>query len=84
MTYLAFQEHKNLLAMGLHRLDLDDWLIPDDQLAYQIALKQALWKEKGRAVFSALPKSADAQLEVARAIGRHLPRRYPELYTHRP
>lgn len=84
MTYLAFQEHKNLLTMGLHRLDLDNWLIPDDQLAYQVALKQALWKEKGDAVFSALPESADAQLEVARAIGRHLPRRYPELYAHRP
>lgn len=81
MTYFAFQEHKDLLAMGLHKLDLDDWLIPDRHLPDQVSAKRTLWQEKGSSVFSALPSSADAQLEVARAMGAHLPRRYPELYA---
>jgi len=84
MDYLAFQEHKNLLSMGLHRLDLDDWLLPDEHLAEQVRLKQALWRDKGKRVFSALPSSADAQREVARLMADHLPRRYPALYQAMP
>lgn len=70
--------------MGLHRLDLADWLIPDEHLAEQIALKQALWRDQGERVFSALSTSTDAQNETARLIAEHLPQQHPALYQNRP
>jgi len=84
MTYYAFQHHKQLLTMGVGRLDPDDWLFPDTRLAEQTAIKQDLWRRKGAEVFSAMPQSAAAQREVAQMIGSWLPARYPELYQTRP
>lgn len=80
MSYYAFQHHRQLLTMGLGRLDLDDWLIPDAALARETAIKQALWRQHGEAVFSALPMSRAAQQEVARLLSVWLPARYPDLY----
>ncbi len=84
MTYYAFQHHRQLLSMGLGRLDLDDWLIPGDGLAGESAAKQALWQDKGGEVFSALPCSRDAQREVAGLMAAWLPARYPDLFQARP
>jgi len=84
MTYYAFRHHKQLLTMGLGRLDLDDWLIPDGELAKETASKKLLWQEQGGEVFNALPMSFDAQREVAALMAAWLPARYPELYQARP
>lgn len=84
LAYYAFQEHKNLLAMGLHSLKPDEWLLPDEKLAGQTALKQSLWSELGERVYSQLPESRAAQLEVARALGEYLPEHYPDLYAPCP
>lgn len=84
MPYFAFQEHKNLLAMGLHRLSLADWLMPDDRLTEELDLKRQLWEQRGPEVFCADPGSMDAQWEVAQAIGDHLPNRFPGVYDRRP
>lgn len=80
MSDYAFRDHKQLLSMGLARLDLADWLQPDEKLAEQSAQKQALWREQGQQVFKALPESADAQREVADMIAAHLPAHFPGLY----
>lgn len=80
MSYYAFRDHKQLLSMGLARLDPADWLLPDNRLAEQSTLKQALWREHGKEVFDALPESEEAQREVADMIACHLPAHFPELY----
>jgi hypothetical protein len=84
LEYYAFQEHKNLLAMGLHSLDLTEWLLPDSNLASQVNRKQALWAELGERVYCQLPESHKAQREVARAMGEHLPLHYPDLFAGHP
>ncbi|ALO45288.1 heme-dependent oxidative N-demethylase family protein [Pseudohongiella spirulinae] len=81
MSYYAFRDHKQLLSMGLARLDLADWLQPDKKLAEQSTLKKALWQHQGEQVFKALPESAAAQREVADLLAHHLPAHFPELYT---
>lgn len=82
LEYFAFQEHKNLLAMGLHSLAPGEWLIPDEKLAEQTVLKQSLWSDLGERVYSQLPESHAAQLEVAQALGNYLPTQFPERYAH--
>ncbi len=84
LAYYAFQEHKNLLAMGLHSLKPDEWLLPDEKLAEQTALKQTLWSDLDERVYSQLPESRAAQLEIAQTLGKYLPEQYPELYAHCP
>lgn len=84
LEYYAFQEHKNLLAMGLHSLAPEEWLIPDEKLAEQTVLKQSLWSDLGERVYSQLPESHAAQQEVAQALGIYLPTQFPERYAHAP
>jgi hypothetical protein len=84
LEYYAFQEHKNLLAMGLHSLDMTEWLLPDRNITSQVKLKQSLWAELGERVYSQLPESHEAQKEVALALGEHLPKHYPTLFTRHP
>ncbi len=84
LKYYAFQEHKNLLAMGLHSLAPDEWLIPDEKLAEQTELKQSLWSDLGERVYSQLPESRAAQQEIAQAMGNYLPIKFPERYAPEP
>lgn len=80
MLHYAFQDHKNLLSMGLNKLDLDDWLIEDHLLAEQVALKRSLYEAKSNQVYQALPCSIPAQRELAQALALYLPKKYPNLY----
>ncbi|MHA7879795.1 MAG: heme-dependent oxidative N-demethylase family protein [Saccharospirillum sp.] len=80
MASYAFEQHAALLSMGLNKLNLRDWVLPDQNLAKESALKQQLWREQGERVFSSLPESAAAQREVATLLQTHLTERFPQWY----
>lgn len=80
MKPYAFQQHSALLSMGLNKLDLAEWILPDDRLAQESALKQSLWQAQGQKVFSELPKSRPAQREVAELLRTHLAEQFPHWY----
>ncbi|MCH8531059.1 MAG: DUF3445 domain-containing protein [Saccharospirillum sp.] len=84
MSQYAFQQHSALLSMGLNKLDLTDWIQPDEALAHQSALKQALWRKEGKRVFNELPPSRPAQAEVAELLSGHLAEHFPHWYEPHP
>lgn len=84
MSQYAFQQHSALLSMGLNKLDLADWIQPDEALAHQSALKQALWRKEGNRVFNELPPSRPAQAEVAELLSGHLAEHFPHWYKKHP
>lgn len=84
MAHYAFQQHSALLSMGLNKLDLAEWIEPDERLAHQSALKQALWQKEGERVFKALPESRSAQAEVADLLRVHLAEHFPHWYEQSP
>ena len=52
------------LAMGVRPLDLDDWLVLDDNYDEELALKRRLLAERPADVFAALPGTGAAGAEV--------------------
>ncbi len=52
------------LKMGTHALDLDRWLIVDDQYTSELQLRARLLDERREVVFGALPGTDDASAEV--------------------
>jgi len=80
MSRYAFQDHSKLLSMGLHKLDLADWLIEGDLLNEQIALKRALYDKDAKQVYQSLPQSVPAQREIAQQLALYLVNKYPNHY----
>ncbi|BFM10470.1 DUF3445 domain-containing protein [Simiduia litorea] len=80
MSYYAFQDHSKLLSMGLHKLDVADWLIEDHLISEQVALKRALYDADAKRVYQALPESVPAQREMAQELSLYLVNKYPNLY----
>ncbi len=56
------------LSMGVHPLDLDDWLVFDEDAPAQLALKRQLLAEHHQEVFAARAGSAAAGAEVLELI----------------
>ena len=56
------------LSMGVHPLDLDDWLVLDDHFAAELALKHRLLTERHDEVFAALAGTEPAGAEVLELI----------------
>ncbi|MFW5681015.1 MAG: heme-dependent oxidative N-demethylase family protein [Pseudomonadota bacterium] len=74
----AFLEGPYKLAMGLHRLDLDDWLWVTEHYADEIAQKRRLLAE-GADIVAELPEAAPAVAETLALIEEHLTHFAPHL-----
>ena len=68
------------LSMGLERLDVKDWIEPDDTFAAQLQEKERLLSERHREVFAALPQATAGSAETLALLVEHLPARFPQLY----
>lgn len=68
------------LSMGLERLDVKDWIEPDDTFAAQLREKERLLSERHHEVFAALPRAAAGSTETLALLVEHLPTRFPQLY----
>lgn len=64
MSFLhtPYASGKPPFAIGLTPLDPERWIEPDEQLAEQLALKEAILAGEGAAAFDALPGSEAGQL----------------------
>jgi Haem-dependent oxidative N-demethylase, alpha subunit-like len=62
-------------VMGTHALDLDDWLIVDEDRDHDLALKARLLEQQRSTVFGALDGSEPASAELHRLIRAALERR---------
>ena len=67
-------------TIGLRPSDVEDWIEADDRLEADLALKDRILAEEGRAAFAALEGSEAAQAEALELLAAHLPRRYPTIY----
>lgn len=61
---LALQPGPPWLSMGVHTLDLDDWLIRDERFAEELALKAELLSARPGDVFAARPGCEAVSTEV--------------------
>ncbi len=68
------------MAMGLTASKAEDWIELDDRYVAEMAERRALLAERHGDVFSALPASDDARVEVLELLSRHLPARYPDWF----
>jgi hypothetical protein len=78
--YAPFRAGPFRLSMGLERLDLRDWIEPDEHLAEDLREKERLLAERHHDVFAALPEAAAGSAEVLELLTAHLPARFPALY----
>ena len=67
-------------TIGLKRLDLADWIEPDDRLEADLAEKDALLCGARGAVFAEEAGSRPAQGEVLALLAAHLVQQFPALY----
>lgn len=68
-------------TIGLQTLDLADWIEVDERLAWYLAEKDTLLRDKHDLVFQALDDTREAQSEVLDLLWLYLPQHYPEIYT---
>ena len=66
-------------GMGLHALDLDDWLWPDEDRQAEVGLRRELLSERLDEVHAMLPGSAPAAAETLALVAHWLRRRAPLL-----
>lgn len=78
--YAPFRAGPFRLSMGLERLDLRDWIEPDEHLAEDLCEKERLLAERHHEVFAALPEAAAGSAEILELLAVHLPFRFPALY----
>jgi hypothetical protein len=78
--HTPYASGKPPFAIGLAPLDPERWIEPDDRLAEQLALKEAILARERAAAFDALPGAEAAQREVLELLAAHLPVRYPLIY----
>jgi len=71
---------KRPFSIGLSQLDPDDWIVPDANLARQLAEKVTHFTEHHDAVFRAEPETREAQQEVLDRLLDYLPARYPAIW----
>ncbi|TVQ30709.1 MAG: DUF3445 domain-containing protein [Geminicoccaceae bacterium] len=74
----VFQDGAYKLAMGLNRLELDDWLWCTEHYAAEIAHKRHLL-DQGADIVAELPEAAPAVAETLALIEAHLARFAPQL-----
>ncbi len=65
------------MEMGMHALNLADWIEIDDHYAQDLAEKRRLLAEQGEEVFVALPQAQPGAAETLALLGEHLPRTFP-------
>jgi hypothetical protein len=78
MPHYSFLDGPYRLAMGLHALELGEWLEPGPDALHQMAERRRLLAERPAEVSAALPESAPAQQELFALVREHLPRRFPD------
>lgn len=61
-------------------LNLQDWIVPDEQMAADLAVKERLLDERHPDVFAALPAAQASSAEVLDLLLAHLPARFPHVY----
>jgi hypothetical protein len=81
MPHYSFLDGPYRLAMGLHALDLEDWIEVGRDFDQQMAERDRLLDERRDEVFAALPESAPGQAEVLALLLDHLPARFPSLFA---
>jgi len=69
------------VAMGLHPLDLAEWIDVDDRLPAELAEKRRLLCERRDEVLAVLPEAEAGARETLDLLADHLPRRYPVVYS---
>jgi dimethylamine monooxygenase subunit A len=79
--YAAYDPGAPHLAMGLHALDLDEWIEVDERLPRDLAEKRHLLRERHADVFAALPAAEAGARETLMLLAGHLPARYPQAYA---
>ena len=67
-------------TIGLKRLDLAEWIEPDERLEADLAGKETLLRDNRAAVFREEDGSRAAQGEVLALLTAHLVQRFPALY----
>jgi dimethylamine monooxygenase subunit A len=78
--HTPYASGKPPFVIGLSPLDPTRWIEPDEQLADQLAMKEAILAREGAAAFDALPGAEEAQAEVLELLAAHLVVRYPKIY----
>ena len=68
------------MAMGLHPLNLADWIEIDTDLPAQLAERQRLLTERHQDVFAAYPEALPGSTETLTLLVEHLTRYFPQLY----
>ncbi len=67
-------------AIGIRPLEPGDWILGDDRLVRELALKDELIAARRDDVFRAEPGTEDAQREVFERLAAHLVEHRPEIY----
>ncbi len=78
--YVAMLPAAIRVAMGLHPLDLAEWIEVDDRLPDELAEKRRLLAERRDDVLRIMPAAATGARETLALLSEHLPRRYPQVY----
>ena len=68
------------MEMGLHALDLADWIEIDTNFPQDLALKGQLLTQRRDEVFVSLPQADPGASEVLALLAEHLPRRFPAFF----
>jgi hypothetical protein len=80
MPHYSFLDGPFRLAMGLHALELRDWIETGPDADHQMAERCRLLAERPAEVVAALPESVAGQRELLALLLEHLPQRFPELW----
>ena len=78
--YVAMLPAAIRVTMGLHPLDLAEWIEVDDRLPDELAEKRRLLAERRDDVLRIMPAAAAGARETLALLSEHLPRRYPQIY----
>ena len=78
--YYPFEAKPFKVAMGLHPLNLAEWIEIDDKMPDQLAEKRRLLAERPDEVFAALPEGLSGSKELLALLVERLTTQFPEIY----
>jgi Haem-dependent oxidative N-demethylase, alpha subunit-like len=81
LAHTPYAGSRTPFSIGLARLDLSDWIEPDERLAAYLAEKRRLFAQKRDGVFGEEADTRDAQAEVLALLADYLPKRFPQTYV---